>query len=260
MAAIILSVGCLYMWYSPITSALYSAGVFITAPFWSMQGYLSDSLASFMINFDSKKALIEKNDYLTKQLNSFKSTALENKLIRDENIELKKILGREEPSASGEKPAASKTKKLLAYVLSGPVTPPYDSLIIDVGSDMGVAQGDLVLNDDNYVMGEVVEATSGTSKVRLLSAYGQKTGVLLGDNKTMIEMVGQGSGNFFIAVPKEFLVKESDSAIFPGPDFKMVANVESIEGKDGEMFKNVYLSAPFNIKEIRMVAVVKKII
>ncbi|HBM46088.1 MAG: hypothetical protein UT05_C0007G0036 [Parcubacteria group bacterium GW2011_GWF2_38_76] len=261
LSVIILLIGCFYFWHSSINYFLLKVGVRILHPFWSSQEYVSNKISYFLINFNDKEELIKKNDYLAKQIGFFKFFELENKLIREENLELKRLLGREGEFFDASPLTINKIQenKILAYVLSGPVTPPYDSLILDAGSEMGVAMGDKIIDESGFVMGEIVESFYNYSKARLLSAYGLKTNVFLGDNKTMIEMVGMGGGNFFVAMPNDFNVKESDFAMYPGPDFKKVAIVSRIEGKEGEMFKNIFLSVPFNVREIGYVAVIKKI-
>lgn len=259
LSAILFGV-CVYFWYPTITLFLYNTGVTVSVPFWSLESYVSDRLVSFLINFDDKQILSEKNKYLMTQIVSLKNAALEGDLIREENRELKTLLGRDNSTKTVISVLEQKPDEaiMLAYILSGPVTPPYDSLVLDLGSDAGIEEGDIVIGVDGSVMGEIVEMSSKTSKVRLLSAYGLKTSVFLGENKTMIEIVGIGGGNFYIAMPREFSVRESDVAIYPGYNFRKVAIVNSIEGKEGEMFKNIFLNTPFNIKETRSVGIIKK--
>lgn len=244
-----------YFWYPVFLSVFSRFALGVSYPFWKVQGYIVEKMSSALINFEEKKTLEERNKYLLKRFESVKYAILEKELIEKENIELKKILGRSNP-LDDEK----NKRNLLAYIISGPVTPPYDVLILDIGIDGGVSVGDLVLGGNGYLVGEIVEIYNKTSKVRLHSSYGVKTPVLIGENKTTMEILGVGSGNFVVQIPKDFLVEEGDLALMPGEDPTIVAEVKKIEGKDGEMFKRAYLFSPFNIRELHSVLVVKKYI
>jgi len=250
-------------WRDGINTILSYIANEISIPFFKIENHLSDYFASLMIGLNEKEELLKQNSSLTHRIQISRFIQIENSLLKEENVTLKKILGRANDSnnelTATEKKANKKENNLiLAFVLSGPVSPPYDSLIIDIGKEK-VVIGSLILNEEGFFMGEVIEVNEATSKVKLLSSYGKKTDVFLGENKTMVSLVGIGSGNFFVSLPKDFSVKENDYAIYPGEGIKIVAVVDSVEYKEGEIFKKVILKSPFNIKNIRMVGIVNKI-
>jgi cell shape-determining protein MreC len=252
LVAIIIAI--IFYWWNPFILSFFGRIAFgASYPFWKVQSYLVHKTSSFLINFDKKIDLENKNKYLINRYESTKYSLMEIDFIRKENIELKKILGKRKVDEEGRS-----NRNLLAYILSGPATPPYDALILDLGEDDGVSVGDLVLSSNGYLVGEIIEISDKLSKVRLNSSYGIKTSVFIGENKTMMEIIGIGSGNFVVQIPKDFLVEEGGLALMPGEDFTIVAEVKKIEGKDGEMFKRAYLFSPFNIKELRSVLIISK--
>src|SRR3989344_8701047 len=70
-----------------------------------------------------------------------------------------------------------------------------DVLILNEGSNAGIKIGDIVFTPENILVGKVVEAGSGWSKVMPISALGEKTILRGGDNKELIfEAEGRGLG------------------------------------------------------------------
>lgn len=236
----------------------------ISAPFLTGGNHLNDGLASLLVGFDEKQELSEQNKLLKERVNLSKLYKIENEFLRDEVSELKKILGRNSGfnilpfSEEGEFYIQNIDNKfLLGYVLGGPASPPYDTLIIDIGRER-VSVGELVSDNNGFVVGEVVETGSSSSKVKLFSSYGKKTDVFLGENKIMVSLTGAGSGNFFTVLPKDFPIKTDDIAIYPTDVTKIMALVDSVEYNEGESTKRVLLKSPFNVKNTRMVVVLNK--
>lgn len=244
------------LWIGGTSDVFYNIIFKIASPFWKIENYLSDRFSLFMINFDEKAVLSEQNEILNRRVNASRFYQTENKLLKEELTVLKRFVGRNGEQnieeSGGQILATDETK--LAYVLAGTIDPPYDTLIIDLGKGK-IHEGSPVIQEDGYVVGSVSEIHENFSKIKMFSSFGTKTNIYLGENKTMVTMVGAGSGNFNISVPKEFVVEKDDYAIYPGEGTKMIATVRSVEYKSGETFKQVVLSIPFNIKNIRMVGV-----
>ena len=75
--------------------------------------------------FSFKRSLVKENMFLREQLADSEARALDRTFLLAENLELKSFLGRNE-----------KERMVLASVLARPGKSPYDTLVIDIGSNI----------------------------------------------------------------------------------------------------------------------------
>jgi cell shape-determining protein MreC len=169
--------------------------------------------------------------------------------LETENSQLKELLNR----------APENNDKELAVVLSRPPHTPYDSLIIDMGEDHGLAPGDLVYADMNYLLGHVETVHLSSSVVELFSSPGEKIEVLLGSSTTPVIAEGRGSGNFFIKVPRNIEVKEGDPIIVPSLRSLVLGTAEKVDSGEGEAYAYIYFKLAVNLNSLRYVQVKKAV-
>ena len=100
------------------------------------------SFSNFGTYFESKKILNNENVNLKNELNDLKTSLFSLDALRDENLKLKEELGRKFVKNS-----------IIASVLARPTLSPYDTLIIDVGSDDGISVGDKVVVGNELSIG-----------------------------------------------------------------------------------------------------------
>ncbi len=218
----------------------------VGSPFWIIKNgintYISDNIGVLY----TKKLLLSQNESLRTQIKlNEKNLAIFN-LLKNENGDLKTILGRKKDGQ----------KLLLSSVLVKPFLSAYDTLIIDVGSSDLVNVGDKVLADGNVFIGYVSEVYNNTSKVVLYSSPGEKVKILVGGNNLEKEAVGIGGGNFKIEIPKEIGVKEGDIIVIPSVSLNVFGVVEKVEYKDSDSFQNILFKNPVNILELKWVEVI----
>lgn len=144
----------------------------------------------------------------------------------------------------------------LANIISSITSSPYDTFIIDQGSDAGVEVGDTVTSSEGVALGQVVESYAQVSKVELYGAYGYDMEVKLSDS-THVLAHGTGSQNFLIKLPRGVLVKDYDVVMIPGSRVLILGVVEYIEENPGDAFQKIYVRSPLNILNISRVYVSK---
>jgi cell shape-determining protein MreC len=165
-------------------------------------------------------------------------------LLYKENINLKERLGR-----SGAPQA-----RTLAAILQRPPWTPYDTLLIDAGADLGIAEGALVSAGGQGLIGRVSEVYAGSARVELFSAPGVSYQALL--NGTLpLAVEGQGGGSLRAEVPAGTPVAVGDTVSFPGLLGGILAKVSAIEAKTGESFIIIYLRLPANPEDLQYVEV-----
>lgn len=183
---------------------------------------------------------------LRAQLAAADARLADRNLLYKEVIELRERLGR----------ADAPKGRLLAGVLQRPPWTPYDTLLIDAGENLGVAQDALVSAGGQGLIGRVSEVYATTARVELFSAPGASYQAVL--NGTLpIAVEGQGGGSLRAEVPAGTQVKAGDTVSFPGLMGGIVALVSATEAKEGESFILVYMRLPANSADLEAVEVLQ---
>jgi len=239
----ILALFLLLFFYSSFSKSILFA---IGKPIWIVRNNIVSFISSNHDVLKSKLALINENNTLKEQIQSYEKDRVFADAIKKENEDLKNILNRN----------TTYSKKILSAVLEKPYLSPYDTLIIDVGSRDGVSTGDKVLANGYNFIGYVSEVYDGSSKVILYSSYGEKVKVFIGPNNVEKEAMGIGGGNFKIEMPKEMDIKEGDSITIPSISANLFAVVEKVESKENDSFENILFKSVVNMSELRWVEVI----
>jgi len=213
---------------------------------WSSENFIFQSIRDTVKLFQSKKVLVVENEELKKQLETMVVDALAVDIVRQENVDLKEILGRTEDK-----------KVLLASVLRTPPFSPYDTFILDVGEDHDVQIGDYVFVGGHVLIGEIVEVNQSSSKAQLFSSPGKTVTVLIGKKPVSVEAVGRGGGNFEIILSREIPIVAGESVIVPQIDSMVLGVVGQVDMDPAKTFQKVLFSTPINIQGVRWVTVVK---
>jgi len=199
---------------------------------------LSDSL------FSSKKTLAEENEQLRTELAELQLKEFSKDILLQENKELKELLGR----------GTEKDKGILATILTRGTMSPYDTFVIDLGSE-SVAEGDRVFAGGVFAIGEVSRVYSNSAVVKLFSASGTRFDVLVGDGNVAAVAEGHGGQNFFIQLPRGSDVAEGDLVIVPDMNIAMLGVVEHIDRDPNASFDEVFFKSPVNIQELKWVTI-----
>lgn len=226
----------LVLWAAPS----FFPGLFmaVARPFWRAEFSIQSGA------LESPSQLLSENESLKRQLSglelSIASTSIEATL--QENSELKAILGR-----------ASTTPVVLAAVLSRPPFMPYDELIIDRGSNDGIASNTLVYSPEMVLVGRVSAAYPQTSAVTLFTSSGQKYNVLLGPSHVPAVAVGRGGGQYQAQVPHGSAVQDGDIASDASLNGRAFGIVVSVTTDASDPFDQVLFAPPVNVYQLRWV-------
>jgi cell shape-determining protein MreC len=228
-----------FLFRAPLSGALWSA---LTPLLEARLGFVA-SAGIFFDSLNPQATLAAENARLRAELASTSIVLLDRELLRKENAELKLRLGR-----------GTTAQSLLANVLLSPPGVPYDTLMIDVGKQNGVREGDLVAAEGSVYIGKVANAYDTTSRVVLFSSPGQTYQALL-RGSIPISLSGQGGGSIVGEVPAGTEVTVGDEVVLPSISLQYVARVTSVVEREGESFKSVYLTLPVNPYGLRFVEV-----
>ncbi len=225
---VVLSV--LYIFFPRVLPAFFTA---IVRPFWNIEQDIRYGASSV--------------EELRKIYREEASNHARNSAIYQENEDLKKLLGR-----------STVNDPLLATILKKPPFSAYDTFILDVGENHGVAKGDRVYALGNIPIGEIGEVIGNTSKVLLYSSSGEKFDILIGTSSIQATAVGKGGGYFETSLPRESKITVGDTVLVPTFSNSFVGKVEGIASEPSEPFSKILFRQPVNIYELRWVLVEKR--
>lgn len=185
-----------------LSSPLWNAGARLTASVGSIAGTRASEA--------SPQELAAENTALTAQ----------NAALTAKVADLTALLGtRTEPE-----------KGIVASVLARPPVAPYDVLIIDQGTNAGVALGALAFGPGGTPVGTVGVATSRESRVALFSTKGLQTNAWIGASRIPVTLTGAGAGAFTASLPRTAGVAPGDGvyvAAYGAVPIGTVVKVES---------------------------------
>lgn len=239
LAGVLLGVAVLVLFLGGIfRSDLVPFFITLSRPFFHAASVSGDGLANTVSAItQTKQELIEENTNLKRELNDLDVVGLVNIQLREENFQLKEVLGR----------TVSRGDGVLATILSRPPQSSYDTVLLDAGVSEGINEGDLVEWKD-VALGTVVESYPRAAKVRLFSDSGRETNVLLGSTTVAVTATGQGGQNFRIRVPRTISVTEGDLVVLPSMRTMVVGVVARVEEAETDSFQTVLFRSPLNIE------------
>jgi cell shape-determining protein MreC len=243
-----------------LVSVMFLAVVFAADRFFPQQSFktlepvatvlwsMSDKLASMSNDaktlISSKQKLEDENQELRRKIFELSSRLTILSSLEGENAFLKEMWARKE---SGQ--------PRLARVLLGPSNSFYDSLIIDLGLENEAQTGLKVYAPGGFLLGMIEEVFNKTSRVRLFSNPGMVTDAVLERSGATLSLKGNGAGNFSVLVPKQEEVEIGDLVVMPSLSSKPIAVVSGVESSEADSFKELLLSLPVNIFELKWVEV-----
>lgn len=229
-----------------IGRGLSSVGHFIFRPILILGNGIGGKLEDLGSYFLFKDSLFLENKELKSKIAESEADRANYQSVVAENAELKEILERKNEKAN----------LMLSAILSKPNRSPYDTLVIDVGTEQGIQAGDMVFVLGNIPIGRVAEVYADSAKVVLFSSPGEKTQAVIKDGVFM-EIIGRGGGNFKMILPRDFVLQKGDTAVLPGIYPYVLAVVESIISDPRDPFAEALLVSPVNIQEFKFVEVEK---
>ena len=241
---VLVSLGASVLFYMPIrsffTQVVYAGAIKI----WTFGGDTARVFHSFAENFRTKSSLANDNEFLLAEVNHMRAQVLDRNLLAQKVIQLEGALGR---SSSGD--------RVVADVVVGQGRSPYDTLVIDAGAEDGINLGYTVVYGGSGAVGEIVEVSASSSKVKLYSSPNMEHLVNVGSYNIPATSSGRGMGNFEAKVPQDSMVTLGDNVIST-KDGLILGTVSLVEEKPAEPFKRIFFRLPFNITEIQSVEVI----
>jgi len=142
-------------------------------------------------------------------------------------------------------------------VLSKPPRSPYDTFVIDIGSEDNVSLGDRVYISDNNIIGLIKNMTPHTSLVELFSNGNLEQEATLSRTGASFVLKGLGGGNLELEVPKDTDVIWGDVFLYPRFSPSMIGSAYYIDTNSQSSFKKIFIRVPGNVFSAKYVFVEK---
>jgi cell shape-determining protein MreC len=221
-----------------------TVSVTVARPVWLVRDFVGSIGANIRNYIAFQSTLVKENNALHTEIEALKLKEIDYDIITKENQELKSLLGRD-----------PKSERVFARILSKPPRSPYDTMVLDVGTEQGVQLGDKVYLSGNVIIGLVTHLTSHTALVTLFSNGDQKQGAVLERTGATYELVGKGAENMVLEVPKDTDVLWGDVFVYPALTPSIIGSVQYIDTSSQSSFKTVYIRFPGNVFSAKWVFV-----
>ncbi len=221
---------------------------FLGRPFVALHDVVNGSFGFVGSLFADKRSLVAENQNLKQIDVLYQAVTEERDYYQQQNMLLSRIV----PAATSSRVVAT------ARVISKPSFSPYDTVIIEGGTDNGIRIGDYVLADDVTLLGMVVEAYGQTSIVDLLSSPDEETKVLIGDKSIQAVATGKGSGDFELKLPRNVDVNNGDVVVAASTTpARIMGTIQNIVVSPDDSFEKIVFKSPVDISELSYVLIEK---
>lgn len=214
--------------------------------FWKTRDFLFNIVSGPLGLLSSKNNLLDEKKELELRVSQLESEVLSLRSLNQEGVFLNSILQKR-----------AQENSIFSRVLAKPPQSPFDILVIDSGSDEGVFSGAHVWSN-GILVGWISEVNSSVSKAELFSSSKRETTAEVLRNGLSFLIKGRGGGNFEVSVPTGTDIVVGDIFVIPSSPSQILAKVESIEEKETDSFKKLFLSSPVNVFSLQWVEVEKR--
>ncbi len=224
------------------------SGAFFTAigrPIWKVESLFTTKVQDAGYIVRTKASVFKENAVLTQENTDLKASMVDYQILMTENDQLKELFGR----------MPSNSSFILGNILIKPNRSPYDTIIIDIGLNAGIKEGDQVFANAQTPIGLIKKVYSNTALVVLYSSPGQTTKATLDGSNANVELVGQGGGDFNMSIPLDLSAEAGTDVIFPGINPQIIAIVEQVISAPTDPVKKVILRSPINVQSLKWVQV-----
>lgn len=216
----------------------------ITSPIVGLRAWVSDShVASF---FRSQAALSAEIEGLEGKLRAHAGDALTIRRLEDENAALAALLG------------FSEDERIASRVLIAPGDTPYDTFLVDRGSEDGVKEG-AVVYADGIAVGTVASVYGESALVRLVSSPGVLSTAYVFGPDVFVKAEGMGGGALRISVLQDVPLQRGDVVMVPGSGTAAYGEVVEVEASDSSPFQYGYVTSPIPLSSVRFVEIAREV-
>lgn len=215
----------------------------VLTPLVAIETWLMESDSVVPAYLRDRNNLLGRIEELEKQLISKQSANGTEELLRQENEELRSLLGQENEDRIG------------AAVIGRPSALPYDVIVLDKGSKDGVVADTPVYVGSNQVVGFVAAAFTHTSVVTLATTPGFSSTVYIYGPDIYTTAEGMGGGTLRVNVPQGIELASGNLVVLPSFTSGIYGEISVVESVPTKPEQYGYVSTEIPLSSLRFVSV-----
>jgi rod shape-determining protein MreC len=229
--------------------------------FTRVYGYSSGAVATgvsgskeFFKTFFTIRKLVSENAALQQKINelSFEDARLQTS--REENIALRKSLNFKQSSPLNLVPVE---------VIGSDPTGFSQTIIIDKGSEEGIAQNSAVVVSPGLLVGKVTSLSPHSAQVTLITDPSVVVSAIVSDSGAQGLISGEhGLGLSFNLVSQNEVIKTTDNVVTSGlsgdfPPGLLIGQIDSIKSAGSDLFQKAFVAPAADLRNLKFVFVVQ---
>ncbi len=216
---------------------------FVTTPVYVARNYIETGTGNVPVFIRSRMDLDTQISNLQQELSANQGMSATLSQMREENKELRSLLH------------ASATPRIAAGVIARPPYSPYDTFILDKGTDDGIQQYAPVYHGASRVIGYVRAVFERSALVILFSSSGvESTAYVFGPN-IFTSIYGEGGGIMRLSIPQGIVVEKGNTVVLPSIEGGVLGEVFDVQSVPTEPEQHAYISFDAPLVGIRLVSV-----
>ena len=226
-----------------VPKVLHIVASVVVVPVQSIHHWFSESGSSFPQYLRSRSELASEIQTLKSEVAIQNSNIYTLKSLTQENATLRKLLGEEQHT------------RIVAGIIGRPGALPYDSLMLDKGTQSGIQVGAPVYVGTDTVIGVVKSATAGTALVEMITSPGLQTTVYILGPDIYTTAVGIGGGQMKVGVPQGIMLSIGDIVVVPSIVSGVYGEISVVQSEASRPEQYGFVSPETPIASIRLVSV-----
>ncbi len=214
-----------------------------TMPVFAVQHYIQDSSGTVPVFIRDRLSLLTQIRELEEKIVAEKSMEETVAYLTAENTELRQLSG------------ASSSPRIVAGVIARPPHTPYDTIIIDRGSNDGIVLHAPVYVGGTNAIGYIREVFHDTALVVLFSSPGVESTVFVFGPNLFTTAYGEGGGIIRLSIPQGITAKKGDVVILPSLDTGVVGSIHDLVSNPTEPEQRAFVSSDVSLQSLRLVSV-----
>jgi cell shape-determining protein MreC len=239
----ILWIVCAFIILFGAKEILGALSALFTTPIFHIRHYVENSSGAVPVFIQDRLTLLTRIHELEEKNNSNNDNEALLQYLTEENTELREL------------GSATNTSRIIAGVIGRPPHTPYDTLVIDQGSDDGILQFAPVYQGSGTALGYVRTVYGDTSLVTLFSSPGVETTVFVFGPNLFTTAYGEGGGVIRLSIPQGITVEKGDVVILPSLDTGVVGSIHDLISIPTEPEQKAFVSSEMSLQSLRLVSV-----
>lgn len=216
---------------------------YITSSLFLVRQYFQTSSATIPVYLRSRDELQDHIQSLEQEIASQNGMSSALAYVTKENEALRLML------------SASSSPRILAGVIARPPYIPYDTFMLDKGSDDGIVVNAPVFHGKGIAIGYVRSVFAHTSLITLFSSPKVESTVYIFGSNIFTTAYGEGGGIVRVSVPQGIPLTLGDVVILPSLDTGVLGVISDIDSNPTEPEQNAYVTLDAPLQSIRLVTV-----